>query len=1153
MRDKPKGWADGAPPIQWLCAALHHFLGLNSFDQVPILMSRFGSVADSEGTLAFSAAAFTLNQLGMDATAPQRVRNLVERGIEWERSNRSKGNYQEPPFILRTDPLSFRIRRGQEKRVREMAEALARGLPDRDDVLPLADIRRPFVFAGKHENDLIQVQLPDSVAPPPPPKHILDRGRRKPIRVSLSELEKVARDMDERDARNPAQPPGNWAARLKEEDGSPMFRLLVPAHDDSGLLDSDYLDLSGLRHMIGLPGSGKTTLVTILLVWLDRKGYRAVVLLPSIEISINLIATLKHYGARASLLSGQSPDSRRRHAARLAQKAATFHPPSGFGGSIAGADLLAQGCALPAFSDRPLEPEAFPIGSPPCTSVYEIGKNRRQDENRRLCPLSGWCGYLKASRDLTSSNIWVGHIKSLDTYVPEPFTRTRIRYFELVARTADLVIVDEADGAQRMLDEDSMQSLSLLGDVDSLGYKIITDVSQKFATGDDQDASGRVEDYEEDESGLRKIGRRLIRLIQGDYEHARSTALGADQRTVSGRSPPPLIEDLARFKNRITTTASALSALCSFDAPEDTENPDVIETKRFGAIWRVWEECIHTAVTHPESTITSSEQLGFDDIRLGELTEGTGLDPHLLGATAVSLSDLLRRWFLGKSGASKRLLPDLQEQIFRLAPPHPDLAEDPKKLSKHVQFLIGISVLSKLLQTLIPTHHEMVMDGVHKQSLFDRGASTDLLRFVPESLAGRFSGIRYNIEEMDKKPTVKLQYVSIRSAPRVLLYRLHHLLRHDGMHAERAGPNVLLTSATSFLKDSPTYNIGIRPHMILKRARTEEEWKRSRYIFRPFRDPDNPELFLRYSGAPLSQRPTILRKMVDVLASPEDGDDVPLLVRLLESFDHGRKIAIVVNSYEQGWIVKQRIDEVMPDLAPRAICVTNTIPNGPPEQWTTPSLVERLGEREADWDVVIFPMKALARGVNIVFENGPRKRDALLGTILFLTRPHPSSDSLELPAGLASSSTLEFDLRGLPPDLPRMQQAWGAAHHTLMPDLHTLLRFPPQMSKLGERLGRKFAANVSVDVLQTIGRAMRNDCRAHIMFIDSAWAPNSLPGMDRRETPTSSLIVMMRDILREMIEHHDPVEAEAARIVYESFLYPLSRCENVRFPEGGDI
>nr|WP_038966565.1 hypothetical protein [Bradyrhizobium diazoefficiens] len=102
------------------------------------------------------------------------------------------------------------------------------------------------------------------------------------------------------------------------------------------------------------------------------------------------------------------------------------------------------------------------------------------------------------------------------------------------------------------------------------------------------------------------------------------------------------------------------------------------------------------------------------------------------------------------------------------------------------------------------------------------------------------------------------------------------------------------------------------------------------------------------------------------------------------------------------------------------------------------------------------------------------------------------------------------------------------------------------MSRLGPMI-RPFVADGMVDLLQTIGRAMRNGCKARVFFVDASFAMNST--QNRRDSQRSSMIVAMRDVLQELLSSADPVEREIYRLLYEPFLHPLRNCANVIFPE----
>lgn len=92
-----------------------------------------------------------------------------------------------------------------------------------------------------------------------------------------------------------------------------------------------------------------------------------------------------------------------------------------------------------------------------------------------------------------------------------------------------------------------------------------------------------------------------------------------------------------------------------------------------------------------------------------------------------------------------------------------------------------------------------------------------------------------------------------------------------------------------------------------------------------------------------------------------------------------------------------------------------------------------------------------------------------------------------------------------------------------------------------------FVADGMVDLLQTIGRAMRNGCKTRVHFVDASFAPNS--AKEKRDGNRSSMIVAMRDVLAELLGSNDAVEREIYRLLYEPFLHPLRTCQNVIFPE----
>jgi hypothetical protein len=218
--------------------------------------------------------------------------------------------------------------------------------------------------------------------------------------------------------------------------------------------------------MRGLARSSLPILIitTLVCVLLKRRGQRVAVFFTSIEVAREYLETLRRYDVNVAILMGRSDQTHRRHANRMAELIAG-RGNGGFGRTREGAELFAISCPLPAFADN--WPEKWPIGEAPCESIYEAGS-----EVRKLCPAWELCGRVKNQRALVTADVWLGHVLSADTYVPAHTSPERLRYFELIAETFDLVIFDECDETQKMLDDHGALTLELTGNDDSLHIAI---------------------------------------------------------------------------------------------------------------------------------------------------------------------------------------------------------------------------------------------------------------------------------------------------------------------------------------------------------------------------------------------------------------------------------------------------------------------------------------------------------------------------------------------------------------------------------------------------------------------------------------------------------------------------------------------------------
>jgi hypothetical protein len=374
------------------------------------------------------------------------------------------------------------------------------------------------------------------------------------------------------------------------------------------------------------------------------------------------------------------------------------------------------------------------------------------------------------------------------------------------------------------------------------------------------------------------------------------------------------------------------------------------------------------------------------------------------------------------------------------------------------------------------------------------------------------------------------------------------LLHADG---KEKGPAVLLTSATSFLKSAPAYHIEVGPDYLLRPRKANENIEqrdKTTYRFIPAFDESGPKNEpIRVSGASSKgrKRDENLKRLVDHIL--EDDDDSHVFSNMAE-FDadpHPRKVGIVVNSYHQVKIVKQYIRDQYSEVNHQTMAVVDKIPeDGDRNDWITSAQVEIEFANNPRFNILIFPMRAIGRGTNIVFSEGKRKLHAAIGQLYFLTRPHPTPHDLSLLVSLAGQASQQFDSYIFPPDISMkaLDEGWRSARRQAYIQARILLNNPLMMSRLGN-LVEPFVANNCVDIIQTIGRAMRGGMPCRVFFVDAAWAPRSALGT--KDNESSSMLIQMRNILHNVIHDPNPVHAEIARELYEEFYEPLCRIEGL--------
>ncbi|MFC4454112.1 hypothetical protein [Deinococcus sonorensis] len=1063
------GW-NGQERVQWACTLLEQ-LGETTLETLPLLLSGMRVTERTVQAQGHETALRNLRRRTGHLLTPRAVRVAVKAFLRAVDNGTAEAS-----FRIHPGDLSFTRIPGHEARIEE-ARTMLHAPPDRPrqslSVAPLGDLTARL----RHRTDPIDIPLRlTDLDLELPKQHDLERTPTRNLTVTVAELEATADRLDLLDqAPEATWDREHWRSRL---DKVISLQRVTPG----GLAHTDTLDLTGLQHLIGLPGAGKTTLITLLCATLAARGQRVSVFFTSIEVAREYLDRLRNYNVGAAMLVGRSESTHRKHGERLAELIAA-EGNGGFGHTMGAADLFAQTCPLPAFAVN--ENDAWarwaPEDAPPCEHIYR--QTEKGNTVQHLCPVWSRCGRMKNHRELVTASVWLGHVRSADTPVPAHTTPERLQYFELIARTFDLVIFDEVDETQKKLDELGANSLKLGGSPDSI-HAEAQKVTTRALNGNPAVTDRRMYTHAH---AANNFERHLIRLHE-------------EISTFEDRHQ----EDLSlALENRLLTT----------------------------------NFLIRVALKHFKIHASSDRRSGIYAFFDGALYAAYNPDrpppcPAVEDALGLTREELQQRWTalvgaLGLYWTQMQRTDDIEDEMdavavqfaLLLAPEHQAVLAPIARLAVAVGF--SIAAYQELVRaTRALAGHDILQQAVRAK------ASADLDLMVPRNLLGTFSSVLYRRKA--EGIGFDIEYLVLDSTPRMLLQRLHE-----------EGTNVLLTSATSWLPDASAYHVNVPPSYVLRPKAQDNT--RITLKFRPVTDPQRNEP-VRISGTGVHMNAN-LRTVVRDLARPDQGgglSKLELSIRASRTANgRTRKAALIVNSYDQVTEVIREIARVNPKLAERARGVQRAKPDAAPpgERYVLRGQVESLGHQD-DVDVIVFPVTALGRGVNIVFHTDDKDDTdngvAAIGTLYFLIRPHPVVGDLTLMLSRIARDTEAFDQSSAAGQtLEALSAAQRRARGELFGSVMRLLARPMSASMLPSEFVRPFAANLLIPVVQTIGRAIRRSQPAEVHFVDAAWAPKSAAGQTDDER--SSVLVGMQHLLRSLVGSTDPGQRDIFQALYGPF------------------
>jgi len=1005
------------------------------------------------------------------------------------------------------------------------------------------------------------------------------RSHNPPITVRWTALLQVAREVDRLESAKgwsavTGLQPLHLHARLK--------KICLQAVDPH-LFRDDLLTLEGVRHIVGMLSSGKSTLVFALLLTLARPEYgkRILVLSPDTTAAAVLNARLRAHGISSTVLA--SFRNRDQHLSAIHwHQAMTSHS----GWSMRGIGRLVTdfGVACPldghqtelkATTGADRGEARFPLMSEkPCHDRIEQDSTRdpgeeEDDESdsgspkRRptaSCPLFSNCPAQSQQRAAVDAQVVIMTAPAFLLMRPDAHVLTdSLSFPELAQFTRDLVIIDEADEVQRVIDGHFAVPAPIMGGEGSYlpesARSVHTALQEK---GGAQYASRLNVAWQARLSRLEVAVSGLYSLLLNRWSDVSHLSLESEFTAAT---------ILCRlWKAR----ADRLRGEKDFELTGETE----------AAFQRVLAMAGRLALLdEPDPIARELEAIEGDEAE-------SATDPACVAL--VTLRSKLR------NGVSWRSL--LPEAIEVLRGPAREFntfefVNESNTRALQARERNALALLAALYANIVlSSFNFLVRNQAAVSAAFQLDSYTrldqtrELMRLyrslIPESPGGNAFGLVYERKLQGGAEGGDLKLISNLGVGRYLLTHLHTLLAAEG----QAGPHVLLLSGTSWAGGrmsmrvggsedqdaapsmpkrlsvasiaSPSYDVQVPIAGFLEQPEQErQELRRSILALVPVPNADGKALSV--SGLDPEQRRSHLQRIAQYLTA-KVGEQTRIEMQWAkneaawgpESMRDRRRALLIVQSYrdvltvanavqrqiDSGIAVSHRVYALVGDESIRPDVVKDPALRRLPGVVALPrSLIEDFGD-VGEGAILVAPLVLLARGHNILNAS----KVAAISSMYFLHRPHPRPDDRSGIVGQVNRFAIDC-LRGEVPSLVRGTILQRARLQRYLAGLiaRRALSARGGYSMMPPEEQARFAWDFITPLWQAIGRGIRGGVPVYAGFVDARFSPGLFAG--ELETGAKSCLLQAYLQLRAALDHEGNPEWQIAEKLYGPLYEGLKR------------
>ena len=263
------------------------------------------------------------------------------------------------------------------------------------------------------------VKIPDrtpQILISPPPKKT-----RKKISISTDELLASAAEMAE-------NKPDDYCYSILKSN-------TLKAVTEGNVKSANRLEIDKITNLVGMVGSGKSTLMKVLSYHLAKADKKVVLVLDTVSSVLEMCSYLSQFGVSVSPVIGRS--GREKYVDQVA-KAHEKYLQNEY------SKYLTAPCIIDGMTKNKSDKSSAPMfGNEPCRSLM---KNKKHYN----CPYMDICPAVRMYREVYTSNVIVTTVQGLAAI---RLLGDNKLFLEYVLEQADLVIFDECDKVQKTLDE----------------------------------------------------------------------------------------------------------------------------------------------------------------------------------------------------------------------------------------------------------------------------------------------------------------------------------------------------------------------------------------------------------------------------------------------------------------------------------------------------------------------------------------------------------------------------------------------------------------------------------------------------------------------------------------------------------------------------